>query len=95
VLPPHYFKGYTSDRPDSTEEWWIVWEGVPVMDSEWSWSMGYLYEPWNWNCVESDGFGEEIQCRREQAAALSLAYFAGGEFPMLRGWKRSRTAMEG
>jgi hypothetical protein len=65
------------------------------MDSEWSWSMGYLYEPWNRNGVESDGFGEETQCRREQAAALSLAYFVGGEFPMLRGWKRSRTTMGG
>lgn len=77
MFPPDHSKGYAGDRSDSSKEWWRVWEEVPVVGRERTRSLGYLYESWNWNGVESDGVGEENQCRRGKVAALRTRTFFG------------------
>ena len=84
MLPSHYFEGYAGGRPDPAQEWWLVREEIPALDGEWARLLGHLYEPWDRDGAESDGFGEENRCRREQAATLRLALFVGGTAEFLR-----------
>jgi len=70
MLPSHHSEGYASDRSDPSEESWLVREKVPVVGRGRARSLGHLYEPWNWDGSESDGFGEGTQCKREKPAAL-------------------------
>ena len=77
MFPPDYSEGYTSDRPDPSEERRLVWKELPAVDSGWTWSVGNLYEPWYWDGAESDGVGEENEHRREQVAALRRCAFTG------------------
>lgn len=47
---------------------------IPVVGGQRTRSLGYLHGPWNWDGVESDGFREGNQCRREKAAAFMRTY---------------------
>lgn len=77
MLPPDYSKGYAGDRQDSSKEWWLVWEEVSVMGRKRTWPVGYLYEPWNWDGIESDGVGEGNQRRCETATTLRTRALRG------------------
>jgi hypothetical protein len=77
MFPPDDSKGCTGDWIDSPKEWWRVWEEVSGVGRERARPLGYLYEPWDWDGVESNGVGEKNQRRREQVAALRTQAFNG------------------
>jgi len=102
VFPPDYSKGYAGDRPDSSQEWWFVWEEVPVVGRKRTRPLGYQYEPWNWGGAESDGVGEENERRRDQATTLTTRaprwlnrVSTPGYFLLTRGLRNNRNSLVG